>query len=59
VDLWPGCIGLKALAFRLPGENKDAYDLFYVLRNYGENVSDIVEHLDPLRTFWWRIFRLN
>ena len=47
----PGAyIVLKALAFSLRGENKDAYDLFYVLRNYGESVSDIAEHLDPLRT---------
>jgi hypothetical protein len=30
-------------------ENKDAYDLFYVLRYYGASVSDVVEHLDPLR----------
>lgn len=26
---------LKALAFHIRGENKDAYDLFYLLRNYG------------------------
>jgi hypothetical protein len=26
---------LKALAFDSRGENKDAYDLFYVVRNYG------------------------
>jgi len=25
----------KALAFHIRGENKDAYDLFYLLRNYG------------------------
>jgi len=42
-------IVLKALAFNLRGENKDAYDLFYVLRNYGESVTDIVERLQPLR----------
>jgi len=46
----PGAyIVLKALAFNLRGENKDAYDLFYVLRNYGESVTDIVERLEPLR----------
>jgi hypothetical protein len=42
-------IVLKALAFNLRGENKDAYDLFYVLRNYGDDVSAIVARLDPLR----------
>jgi hypothetical protein len=47
----PGAyIVLKALAFDLRGENKDAYDLFYVLRNYGESVSAIVAHVEPLRT---------
>jgi hypothetical protein len=39
---------LKALAFHLRGENKDAYDLFYVLRNYGTNVADVVAELRPL-----------
>jgi hypothetical protein len=51
--LWicgPGAyVVLKALAFDLRGENKDAYDLFYVLRNYGESFSAIVAHLEPLR----------
>ena len=47
----PGAfVVLKALAFSLRGENKDAYDLFYVLRNFGESVEGIVEHLDPLRS---------
>jgi hypothetical protein len=45
----PGAfVVLKALAFRLRGENKDAYDLFYVTRNYGEKVSDVGERLKPL-----------
>ena len=39
---------LKALAFRIRGENKDAYDLFYLLRNYGRGVSDVVAELRPL-----------
>jgi hypothetical protein len=39
---------LKALAFHLRGENKDAYDLFYLLRNYGCGVSDVVVELRPL-----------
>ncbi len=41
-------IVLKALAFRERGENKDAYDLFYHIRNYGGGVGDIVEALQPL-----------
>ena len=53
-EIWicgPGAyVVLKALAFSLRGENKDAYDLFYVLRNYGAGVGEIVEHLDPMRT---------
>lgn len=39
---------LKALAFDLRGENKDAYDLFYVLRNYGASIENVVECLRPL-----------
>jgi hypothetical protein len=39
---------LKALAFRERGENKDAYDLFYHIRNYGGGVGDIAEALQPL-----------
>jgi hypothetical protein len=41
---------LKSLAFRIRGENKDAYDLFYLLRNYGRGVSDVVAELHPLLT---------
>lgn len=39
---------LKALAFDGRGENKDAYDLFYVLRNYGVGIGDVVDRLRPL-----------
>ena len=39
---------LKALAFRIRGENKDAYDLFYLLRNYGKGVADVAGLLQPL-----------
>jgi hypothetical protein len=39
---------LKALAFHIRGENKDAYDLFYVLRNYGAGVADVAAELRPL-----------
>ncbi len=45
----PGAyIVLKALAFDGRGTNKDAYDLFYVIRNYGSDTADIVQHLEPL-----------
>jgi hypothetical protein len=43
-------VALKALAFHIRGENKDAYDLFYVLRNYGRGVSDVAAELRPLLT---------
>ncbi len=39
---------LKALAFGLRGKYKDAYDLFYVLRNYGATIENVVECLRPL-----------
>lgn len=39
---------LKALAFHIRGENKDAYDLFYLLRNYGRGVADVTAELRPL-----------
>jgi hypothetical protein len=39
---------LKALAFRSRGENKDAYDLFYVISNYGSGVEDVSIKLEPL-----------
>lgn len=39
---------LKALAFHIRGENKDAYDLFYLLRNYGRNIADVTAQLRPL-----------
>lgn len=38
-------IVLKALAFSLRGENKDAYDLFYVIRNYGAGVREVADLL--------------
>jgi hypothetical protein len=41
---------LKTLAFRIRGENKDAYDLFYLLRNYGNGVEDVAALLRFLRT---------
>ena len=51
-DVWvcgPGAyVVLKALAFGSRGENKDAYDLFYVVRNFGSGIEDIAECLRPL-----------
>jgi len=51
-DVWvcgPGAyVVLKALAFGNRTENKDAYDLFYVIRNYGEGVRDVAAALRPL-----------
>ena len=52
-DIWvcgPGAfITLKALAFGIRGENKDAYDLYYVIRNYGSGMDDVLKHLIPIR----------
>ncbi len=52
-ELWvsgPGAyVVLKALAFSLRGENKDAYDLFYVVRNYGRGPIDVGAALAGLR----------
>lgn len=39
---------LKALAFRNRGENKDAYDLWYVLSHFGAAVEDVAARLRPL-----------
>jgi len=51
-EIWvcgPGAfLVLKALAFGTRGENKDAYDLYYVIRNYGSGVDDVLKHLKPI-----------
>ena len=51
-DVWvcgPGAyVVLKALAFGKRGENKDAYDLYFVIRNYGSGVDDVYDCLKPL-----------
>lgn len=45
----PGAyVVLKTMAFRLRGENKDAYDLYYLIRNYGSGVADVASRLKPL-----------
>lgn len=42
----PGAfVVLKALALRLRGERKDAYDLHYLLSHYGRSVEDVAERL--------------
>lgn len=51
-DIWvcgPGAfVVLKALAFGSRGENKDAYDLYYVMKHFGGNLSDVASRLTPL-----------
>ncbi len=51
-DVWvsgPGAyVVLKSIAFRLRGENKDAYDLYYIVRNFGTGVGDVASRLKPL-----------
>ncbi len=41
-------IVIKALTFDQRHFNKDAYDLFYVLRNYGAGIQDVFACLAPL-----------
>lgn len=43
-----GYVVLKALAFDSRGENKDAYDLFYVVRNFRAGPADVAAKLRPL-----------
>jgi hypothetical protein len=51
-EVWvcgPGAfVVLKALAFQGRGENKDAYDLYYLVRNFGVGVEDVAASLLPL-----------
>ncbi len=51
-EVWvsgPGAyVILKSIAFRLRGENKDAYDLYYLVRNYGAGIDDVASRLEPL-----------
>lgn len=45
----PGAfVVLKALAFGHRGENKDAYDLYYVVRNFGSGPAEVASRLAPL-----------
>jgi hypothetical protein len=51
-EVWvcgPGAfVVLKALAFQGRGENKDAYDLYYLVRNFGSGIEDVAVCLRPL-----------
>ncbi len=51
-EVWacgPGAfVVLKALAFGHRGENKDAYDLYYVVRNFGSGPVEVASRLAPL-----------
>lgn len=45
----PGAfIVLKAIAFRNRGRRKDAFDLYFVLNNYGGGLEDVADRLIPL-----------
>lgn len=50
-EIWvcgPGAyVVLKALTFNSRGENKDAYDLFYLIRNLDGGVNEIASRLRP------------
>jgi hypothetical protein len=51
-EVWvcgPGAfVVLKALAFQGRGENKDAYDLYWLVRNCGSGVAEVAAALRPL-----------
>ena len=51
-EVWvcgPGAfLVLKALAFLGRGENKDAYDLYYLIRNFGAGIGEVAACLQPL-----------
>jgi predicted nucleotidyltransferase len=45
----PGAyVVLKSLAFANRGENKDAYDLYYLIRNYGTGIREVAERFQKL-----------
>lgn len=41
-------VAMKAMALRGRGENKDAHDLVYVLRNFGDGPAAVAARLQPL-----------
>jgi hypothetical protein len=51
-DVWVCGAGafvvLKALAFHMRGENKDAYDLYYVIRSFGDGPASVTARLRPI-----------
>ena len=51
-EIWvcgPGAfVVLKALAFLGRGKNKDAYDIYYLIRNFGAGIEDVATCLQPL-----------
>ena len=42
-------VAMKALALRLRGENKDAYDLWFMLRHFGSSMQDVVLRMAGIR----------
>ena len=50
---------LKALAFRFRGENKDAYDLYYVIRNFGKDVNEVVDRFVALPDSEWKALAIE
>lgn len=45
----PGAfVALKALAFQARGYDKDAHDLYHVVRNYGRGIGDVASRLSPV-----------
>ncbi len=45
----PGAfVALKALAFQARGYDKDAYDLYHVVRNYGRGIGDVASRLSQV-----------
>ncbi len=42
-------VAMKALALRLRGENKDAYDLWFMLGHFGASMQDVVAKMSPIR----------
>jgi hypothetical protein len=42
-------VAMKALALRLRGENKDAYDLWYTLQHFGASMQDVVAKMALIR----------
>ncbi len=50
---------LKSLAFKNRGENKDAYDLYYVIRNYGRDMSEVANRFANLPDSEWKALAIS